>query len=251
MSTRSGEDLVDDLIDRADLVDMEVRHPRARLLRYVSIGLAAVRAELTRGGFEGLLDWSTPTALPTAPPVVGQNYLEVGWPANAVSVHGVDVNAGSSGAGARWYPLDVMSLAERRRWYSSQGLPQAWLNRTLPRELAAGDDELDPNTGKIQVFPASTEGREYQIIFLPTYPGITNEAHVVQGFDGDWIEWALWHATILALFKDDEMDPSQDAKAVRERAAIGARMLTNINRTQRAGPIQPTRAGGYSPRRWW
>lgn len=248
MSTRTVEDLIDDLIDRADLEDMEVRHPRARLMYYLTVSLRAVRAELKRGGFEGLLDWSTPAALPTAPTVAGQNYLEVDWPTTALSIHGVDVNRGSSGAGALWQALDVMSLVERRHYYANEGVPRAWLTRTLPKEAAAGDDELEP--GKIQIYPASSLGLEYQVLYFPEYPALTDEGHVVQGFDGDWIEWALWNAAIMALFKDDEMDPSQDAKATRERAIIGERMLVNINRTQRAAPIQPTRHGGIAFRRF-
>lgn len=249
MTTRTGAQLIDALIDLADLIDMEVRHPRATLLRYINVSLAAVRAELTRGGFTGLLDWSTPTALPTAPPVTGQNYLEVAWPSNAVSIHGVDVNAGTTGAGAAWYSLDTMVLAERRKWYQTQGRPQAFLIRTLPRETNPSSTALDTATGKIQIYPASTLGLEYQVIYLPEFSPLTGETHLVQGFDGDWIQWALWNAVILALFKDDEMDPSQDQKATRERAIIGERMLVNINRLNRAGPIQPTRAGGVRFRR--
>lgn len=249
MTTKTGTQLIDELIDLADLTDMEVRHPRATLLGYINTSLAAVRAELTRGGFTGLLEWSTPAALPTAPPVTGQNYLEVSWPTGAVSIHGVDVNYGSSGSGARWGALDTMVLAERRRWYGTQGPPQAFLIRTLPRETRPSSTALDTNTGKIQIFPASTLGLEYQVIYLPEFPPLTAEAHLVHGFDGDWLQWALWNAAILALFKDDEMDPTQDAKAVRERSIIGERMLVNINRVNRAGPIQPTRAGGLHFRR--
>lgn len=251
MTTATGAQLIDDLIDRADLVDMEVRHPRATLLRYINKSLAAVRSELTRGGFAGLLDWSTPTALPTTPPVVGQNYLEVSWPSGAVSIHGVDVNIGTSGAGARWYPLDEMVLAQRRRWMADSGPPQAWLIRTLPRETSPSSTSLLTTGGKIQIFPASTQGLEYQVLHLPEFPFLTAETHIVHGFDGDWLEWAVWNAVIMALFKDDEMDPTQDAKAVRERDIIGRRMLTNITRTQRSGPIQPTRAGGINFRRGW
>lgn len=248
MTTRLASELIDDLIDLADLIDMPVRHPRARLLRYITVSLRALRAELTRAGFSGLLDWTTPAALPTAPPTVGENFLEVAWPASAVSIHGIDVNMGT-GASSRWYALETMSLAERRDWYGTNGLPRAWLLRSLPKEHATPTTALDTNSGKIQIYPASTLGLEYRALYLPAYPELTSETHVVQGFDGDWIQWALWNAAIMALFKDDEMDPSQDQKAVRERDMILQRILTNINRTNRAAPIQPTRAGGVSFRR--
>lgn len=246
-TTRLGSELIDDLIDLADLEDMEVRHPRARLLRYISVSLSALRAELTRAGFEGLLDWTDPATLPTAPPTTGENFLEVSWPSNAVSIHGVDVN--TSGTTGRWYPLDTMTMAERRNWYSSAGAPRAWVTRSVPKEDAAGAASLASTSGKINIYPASSLGLYYRILYLPAYPGIASESHVVQGFDGDWIQWALWNAAILVLFKDDEMDPSQDGKAVRERQMIWDRIVTNINRTNRAGPIQPTRAGGIRLRR--
>lgn len=245
MTTRTAEQLIDDLIDRADLGDMVVRHPRARLLRYVTVSLRAVRAELTRGGFSGLLDWTTPAQLPAAPPIPGENFLEVTRPSTAVSIHGVDVN--TSGTTGRWYPLDVMSLVERRQWYETNGMPAAWLERTVAKETVPPTTALEP--GVLQIYPASTQQLYYRVLYLPAYPELTAETQVVQGFDGDWIEWALWNAAIMALFKDDEMDPTQDAKAVRERDMIGQRMLANINRTQRAAPIQPTRHGGIHFRR--
>lgn len=246
-TTRTGEQLVDDLIDLADLEDMEVRHPRDRLLRYISVSLAALRAELTRAGFEGLLDWTDPATLPTSPPTAGENFLEVDWPASAVSIHGIDVN--TSGTTGRWYALETMTMAERRKWYSTAGVPRAWVTRSVPKEQSAGGASLASTSGKINIYPASTLGLYYRALYLPAFPGITSEAHVVQGFDGDWIQWALWNAAIMVLFKDDEMDPSQDAKAVRERQMIWERILTNINRTNRAGPIQPSRAQGIHLRR--
>jgi hypothetical protein len=247
VTTRLASELIDDLIDRADLVDMEVRHPRARLLRYITVSLRAVRAELTRAGFSGLLDWTDPAQLPTAPPITGENFLEVDWPAGAVSIHGIDVN--TSGTTGRWYALDTMSLGERRDFYGTSGVPRAWVVRSVPKEAATPNTTLATTSGKLNIYPASSLGLYYRTLYLPEYPELTLETNLVQGFDGDWIEWALWNATILALFKDDEMDPTQDAKAVRERSIIGDRMMVNINRVNRAAPIQPTRAGSVRFRR--
>lgn len=246
-TTRTGVQLVDDLIDLADIGGMTVRHPRARLLRYISVSIGALRSELTRAGFSGLLDWTDPDDLPTAPPTAGENFLEVDWPADAVSIHGVDVN--TSGTTGRWYPLDTMSIAERRDFYNLSGPPRAWVTRSVPKEQAAGGTTLATTSGKINVYPASTLGLYYRILYLPAFPGITDETHVIQGFDGDWLQWVLWDAAIKVLYKDDEMDPSQDAKAVRERGAILDRIITNINRVNRAGPIQPRRGGGIHFRR--
>jgi hypothetical protein len=247
VTTRLASELIDDLIDRADLIDMPVRHTRARLLRYIIVSLRALRTELTRAGFSGLLDWTDPAALPIVPPITGENFLEVSWPSNAVSIHGVDVNTSSTTG--RWYSLDTMTMAERRDYLAGSSVPRAWVLRSVPKEATTSAATLATTSGKINIYPASALGLYYRILYLPEYPDITAEAHIVQGFDGDWLEWALWNAAIMALFKDDEMDPSQDAKAVRERDIIRERIITNINRTNRAAPIQPTRAGGVSFRR--
>jgi hypothetical protein len=243
-STRLASELITELRDRADLVDMEVRHPDATLLRYLTQSLRALRNELTAAGFTGLLDWSTSAALPTAPPVTGENFLEVAWPTEAVEIHGFDVNSGS-----RWYPLARLSLGERRDFLGHEGPPQAFLIRSLPKETQASSTAIDTNTGKIQVYPHSSTGLSYRIQYLAAYPELTSVTHIVQGFDGDWIEWVLWDATIKALFKDDEMDPSQDQKAVREREMVKGRIITNINRVNRAGAIVPSRRSGGISRR--
>jgi hypothetical protein len=246
-TTRTGTQLVDDLIDLADIGDMEVRHPRARLLRYISLSISALRAELTRSGFAGFLDWTTPAALPAAPPVTGENFLEVDWPADAVSIHGIDVN--TSGTTGRWYALDTMTMGERRDFYGSAGVPRAWVLRSVPKEQSAGGTSLATTSGKINIYPASSLALYYRALYLPAFGGLTDETHVIQGWDGDWIQWALWNAVILVLFKDDEMDPSQDSKATREREIIRDRIVTNINRVNRAAPIQPHRVGGIALRR--
>lgn len=247
MTTRTAGDLVDDLIDLADIGDMPVRHPRARLLRYLTVSLRACRAELTRAGFSGLLDWTDPAALPTAPPIAGENFLEIDWPANAVSIHGVDVN--TSGTTGRWYSLDTMTMGERRDYLANSSVPRAWVLRSVPKEKATPDASLASTSGKINIYPASTMGLQHRVLYLPEYPELSAESNLVQGFDGDWIQWALWNAVIMVLFKDNEMDPSQEASAVRERDMVRDRIITNINRTNRAAPIQPTRAGGFSFRR--
>lgn len=246
-STRTGTQLVDALIDLADIGGMPLRHPRATLLGYISDSVGELHCQLTADGFAGLLDWTDPAALPTAPPVAGENFLEIDWPSNAVSIHGVDVN--TSGTTGRWYDLDPISI-QHRRDYLTGNIPRGWVIRSIPKEQSAGGATLATTSGKINIYPASTLGLYHRVLYLPAFPGITNEAHVIQGYDGDWIQWVLWNSVIKALFKDDEMDPSQDAKAVRERAMVHERIKTNIQRTNRAAPIQPRRDGGIRLRRY-
>lgn len=251
MTTRTVTELLADLRDRADIEEMTVRHTDARLARYLTQSLRALRAELTAAGFSGLLDWSSPTALPTSPPTTGENFLEVSWPTGAVQILGFDVNLGT-GAGSRWYPLRRMSIGERRDYYGTTGHPQGFLIRSVPKEDTPADTDL--STGAIQVYPASTLGLEYRIQYLPEYPELSASpgTAVVQGFEGDWLEWAIWDAAVKVAYKDDEDDGVLYGKATSERDRVKARIVTNINRVNRAGSLSPRRAGtgwvGYRTR---
>jgi hypothetical protein len=237
-TTRLASELITELRQRTDTGDMDVRFPDAEMLRYLTQSLRGVRNELTAAGATYHLDWSTPTALPTAAATTGENFLEVSWPTEAVEILGFDVNDGS-----RWRPLRRINLDERRDYFGREGRPDAFLIRSYPKESQTSATTLDTGTGKIQVYPHSSLGLDYRIIFQAAFPELTSVTHIVQGFDGDWLEWALWDAAIKVLFKDDEMDPSQDQKAVREREMVKARIITNLQRVNRAGPIVPTRRG--------
>lgn len=244
MTTRTVTDLLADLRDRADIEEMTIRHSDTRLCRYLTQSCRALRSELTAAGFSGLLDWSSPTALPTAPPTTGENFLEVAWPPTAIEILGFDVNLGS-GASSRWYPLRRMSIGERREYAGLSGRPDAFLIRTIPKEDTPADTGL--SEGAIQVYPASALGLEYRIQYLPEFPELAASpgTAVVNGFDGDWLEWVLWDAAVKVAYKDDEDDAGGGGlyvKATTERDRVKARIVTNINRVNRAGPITPFRA---------
>jgi hypothetical protein len=245
VTARSVTELLADLRDRADIEEMTIRHTDARLCRYLTQSARALRAELTAAGFSGLLDWSTPAALPTTPPTTGENFLEVAWPPTAIEILGFDVNLGS-GASSRWYPLRRISIGERREFAGVQGHPVAFLIRTIPKEDTPADADL--SAGAIQVYPNSSLGLEYRIQYLPEFPELsaTPGTQVVNGFDGDWLEWILWDAAVKVAYKDDEDDAGGGGlyvKATTERDRVKARVVTNINRVNRAGPITPFRAG--------
>jgi hypothetical protein len=223
---------------------MELRHDDDRLCRYLTQSCRGLRAELTAASFSGLLDWSSPQALPVSPPDVGENFLEVDWPATAIEILGFDVNLGTASAG-RWYSLRRMSIGERRNYFGAQGHPEAFLIRSLPKEETPATDTL--STGAIQVYPNSSLGLDYRIQYLPEFPELVASpgTQLVQGFDGDWLEWVLWDAAVKVAYKDDEDDGSASlyVKATTERDRVKARIVTNINRVNRAGPIVPHRTG--------
>lgn len=246
MTTRALSALREDLKDRADIQGMDVRHTPAELNRYLLQSARGLRSWLTNAGFSGLLEATSPTALPTAPPTTGETFLEVAFPSNAVSIHGVDVNEGPAATG-RWYDLDAIQFSKRREYSCAVGQqPMSWLIRTIPKETP--DTTL--SAGAIQIYPASTLGLSYRIWYLPELPDLTTDTHVFQGFDGDWLEWILWDAAIKVLYKDldDAADSEGDQRATRERAIVQQRIMTNINRVQRAGPTTMRRISGRA--RW-
>lgn len=242
MTARSVSDLLGDLRDRCDIEEMPTRHTDDRLCRYITQSCRGLRNQLTADGFSGFLDWSDPTALPTSPPTAGEYFLEVDWPATAIEIFGFDVNRGTS-SGPDWDPLERITIGERRK-YRCQGVPKAFLIRSLPKEATPAADTLE--AGAIQVYPSSTLGLDYRVQYMPEFPELSAAAGntTVQGFDGDWLEWILWDAAVKVAYKDDEDDGggSLYGKATTERDKVAARIFTNINRVNRAGPVKPYRA---------
>jgi hypothetical protein len=175
---------------------------------------------------------------------VGENFLEVAWPPTAIEILGFDVNLGT-GASSRWYPLRRISIGERRDFTTAAGHPTGFLIRSIPKEATPAVTALD--AGAIQVYPASTLGLLYRVQYMPEYPELAASpgTQVVNGFEGDWLEWVLWDAAVKVAYKDDEDDAGASlyTKALSERDRAKARILTNINRVNRAGPIVPFRSG--------
>lgn len=239
--TRTVGDLLGDLRDRADIEHMARRHPPERLRHHLTQSLRGLQSELIRFGYTEHLTWGDSAALPTTAADGGdESFLEVAFPAG-IEVHGMDVNTGTN-----WYPLRKIQLEDRREYESRQGeRPAAYLLQSLPRTPDTG---TSVTAGIIQVYPASSRGDTYRLIYLEPMPPLLKNSQVVYGFDGDWLEWVVWDAAIKVLYRDDEADPSQDAKAQRERAKIESRMGVNITRVNR-GPVVPRRASGSRLRR--
>jgi len=234
MTTRTVGDLTDDLRNRADVRGMHIRHPDADLRRLLTQSLRGVRNMLTRSGGDFFLASTTPTALPTAPPT-NETFLEVAWPSTAIAIHGFDVLSGT-----KWYPLDPIHKGALRDYQNCTGIPRAFHVNTLPKETPA----TTLTAGVIQVVPLNTQGLTYRIWYLPELPELEDPTHVVQGWDGDWLEWALWDATIKLCAEDDDCQ-NVDQIAVRERGIVQERITQNLQRVQHVAPIQPRRARGY------
>jgi hypothetical protein len=232
MTTRTVGDLTYDLRERADLRGQTLRHPDSQLRRLLTQSLRACRAWVTRAVADTFIQGTAPSSLPTAPPTAGEQFLEVAFPPNAVSIIGIDVNVGNC-----WDPLEPVRFMDRRRRQHTASRPFEYCIRTLPHETP--DTTL--TAGAIQVYPLVATGLPYRVWYLPELPELEDPDHVVAGFDGDWLEWALWDATIKLAAEDDDSQ-NVDAIATRERQIVQDRVIAGAVRIQRAGPIQPTRA---------
>jgi hypothetical protein len=233
LSTRLVSELIQDLRERADIEGMTVRHPDTSLRRYLTQSLRSLRAMLTRAGADVFLEGTVPANLPTSAPVLGEQYVEVAWPTGAVSIHGIDILAGTD----RWWPLKPVSFADRRDAQLLGGPPRAFCIQTVPKTAQSPTI----TAGRILIFPLDTTGYTHRVWYLPEFPELVSDSHAVHGFEGDWLEWAVWDATIKVAAKDDDSQ-NVDQIALRERAMLQERITTNINRVQRAGPVSPRRA---------
>jgi hypothetical protein len=227
--------LVADLRQRADLRGQTTRHPDSDLKRSLVQSLRSLRALVTRSGGSFFLTATAPTALPIVPPTTGEQFLEVAWPSTALSIHGVDVLVGSI-----WCPLSPVPFAGRRDYQGGSDRPRAYVVRTLPSETP--DTTL--SAGAIQIYPLDLQGLQYRIWFLPELTEVVTGTHVVQGYDGDWLEWVLWDSTIKYAAEDDDVQ-NVDGIASRERAIVQERMVATLQIVQSAEPITPRRHRSY------
>lgn len=239
--TVSAGEIIARVLYEADAEQMEVRHPRDRLLALLTQSCrSCINMLIKNGHAEERLTWGASAALPTTAADSGaESFLEVAWPSNAVQIFGVDILRASN---ARWYSLKRIEVGDRRQYECRQGQePDAYLIQAMPRTTPASSGAANPITaGVIQIYPASTLGRTYRLITLDHFPAITKPSHQIYGFDGDAIEWITWDMVIKVLFRDDEADPSQEAKALRERAMAQDRLSTNVASAAR-GAILPKR----------
>lgn len=237
--TVAASELIARIRYEADIEQMEVRHPRDRLLVLLTQSCRSCINMLVKNGHEERLTWGTSDTLPTTAADSGaESFLEVAWPDTAVQVFGVDILR----TGGRWYSLRRLEVGDRRDYERRQGQePDAYFIQSLPHTTPASSGDSPPHTaGVIQVYPASTLGRTYRVIYLEPFPAITKPTQQIFGFDGDAHEWIVWDAVIKVLFRDDEADPAQEAKALRERALAEDRLKTNVPRAAR-GAIVPRR----------
>lgn len=236
-ATRTFAALLTDVREEGDLEELDDRHSDAELGRFMNRSIARFRTKLAALGFTLNNTATIAAPLPTAPPVVGEQYLEVPFPAGAVGIYGFDVLSNG-----RWDPLKPGTFAERRDYVQRSTLgssgPHTYVIQSVPQESGA-----TTAAGKIQLYPLSGSGQIYKIWYLPTWVDIdvvANPTFVVYGHDGTWFDWLINDTIIRSAKKDDD---SQNTYAIArdERAIAWEEIKRSAQNMNRAEPIRPVR----------
>ena len=233
--------LIADVREAADIEGLTDRHPDATLIKWINRAWRRLRAKLAQAGMPGLTTPTSIAALPTAPPVSTEQYIEVNWPDGAVGVYGVDVLLGS-----KWIPLHPMSFAQRRDFQdrgTTESAPSHWLPLTLPAESTT-----TLTAGKIALFPLATGGVNYRIWYLPVWVDITNTSYLFYGHDL-WFEWVTQTVVRRVAQKDDDAQETL-AEAIRVQGEVWAEIKRSIQMMNAAEPIQRVRRGRSNRGRW-
>ncbi len=220
--------------EEGDLEDLTDRHSDAELIRFWNRSWARLRSKLAGLGFPLDMTRTAPATLPTAPPLVGEQYLEVDFPQAAVFVYGLDVLVGG-----KWIPLKPGTFAERRDYVS---LPSVSSLGPSTYVIVSVDQESTTTTtrGKIQLYPLSAGGQSYVVWHMPAWVDVTNPAHVFYGHDGSWFDWAI-NDTIIRTAKKDDDSQNTYAIANRERDLAWEEIKRTAANLNRAEPIRPVR----------
>lgn len=236
MESRNVTRILGDVRYLADVEGQTARHPDADILRRVNTSIRALRGMVTARGAPYFLTATAPATLASTQ-VSGEGYSEVPYPADAVQIHGVDVES-SAGSGS-WYPLQPISWGQRRNAYTpGPGHPEYFSIRTIP--TATGATTV---AGAIAVFPAAASG-QYKVWYLAEFTDLAASTDVFLGLP-DWHEWVTWDVVEALAARDD--DQRETFAIARERkAAAEVRLVEAIGRVQSAGPMVPRRRA----RRW-
>lgn len=237
MSTvREHQELVDDIRYRADIRGQTQRHSDADIVRLMTQSFRGLRNKLTEAGFMGFINSTTPAALSTSTPSDGE-YTSIAYPDDATQIVGVDIEL-STGA---WRSLENVGFAARHDWLQRGGPPRVWALYAVPTTEPI-THVLTP--GALRLYPKTDQAYNYVIHYMEEFPELNpgNVTRVTQGYDGDWHEWVTWDVVCKIASADNDSQMTYQI-AVNERQLIEQRLIANINRNVRSGPVQPRRAG--------
>jgi hypothetical protein len=228
---------------RGDLEGLSDRHPSFNVNFEVNASWRMLRTMMANNDVVPVLTQTALLTLPVTAQLAGLGgWAEIPWPADAVSIHGLDVVVGGS-----WSKVNKGMLEQRRMYpYNSdradyryaQDAEAIWIEKSLPQGSAS--------PGTIMLFPVPSAG-QYILWYLSQWVDITTDTSEFPGQEA-WLQWVIWDVAIKALIRDIGVtNEAQLQEAKNERDRIWATVKPNMMRTASDGPIQvQSRYGGRS-----
>lgn len=232
MQSKTLTQIIADVRYLGDAESLTSRHPDADLTRRINSSIRALRGLVTARGGSYFIEATTAATL-AGTQITGEVYSEVPFPANAVQIHGVDVDlAPNSGS---WYSLEPVSWVQRRDSSSfCLGAPRYFTVRQIPQGSGAS-----VAAGTIDIFPAASAG-SYKIWFLGDFVDLTS-ADVFLGLP-EWHDWVIWAVVRDLAARDDDQRETYQA-ATQKQAEAEQRIFEGLGRVMSAGPLRPRRRG--------
>jgi hypothetical protein len=220
-------------IYRCDLEGILDRHPTFSLTIEVNASMRVLRQKMATNDVQSVLTTTALLNLPTTAALSGAAYwAELPWPADAVSVHGLDVLINGE-----WDTIEPGVLMQRQRHQSRAGRGELfhshagamWCPKSLPQATAT--------PGAIMVFPIPGGG-QYVLWYLTQWVDIITDTQELPGQEA-WLQWVIWDVGIKALIRDvGEGGSEQLNRAIQERDRLWADIKPAVQRVTKAGPIE-------------
>lgn len=199
---RSGADLIDDALKRADADGYETRHPRADVLRYVNQGKAALRDLIIGARGQLYFRSSTPWTFTTTKNTI---LYTSGFPTTFFQLISVRVDkSGCSPVGLELAsPLLIPELVDKRN-------------------CACYPTHYDLRPNGIEIYPRHNAGLTVTVEWMPASDDLTDtSSSYADGVDG-WEDFIVAYAAKKIAEKDD--DPRVEASCEREMQMLASRI---------------------------
>jgi hypothetical protein len=237
---RTVSALESDIQYRFSIVGLNNRHSSGsggRIRQLLNASWRETR-EITAMALDGgYLQRGATTALPVAPPVTGEVYVEVPYPVDAISVHLVLVQ---KAAGQRWRPLSPTTLPglydqQRSSTFGiSQRMPKVYALQTIPDGV--GQTET---AGKVLLAPVPSSGN-YSLWYLQGWTDRTADADTIPGA-ANHIEHAIL-GTLIKMSQPDSDSQKQAQLWMMERQRIEDLVESRARRMLDGMALEPRNA---------
>jgi hypothetical protein len=218
---------------RGDLEGFTDRHPNFSLNFEANASMRMLRLKMANNDVVAVLNQTALLTLPTQAALSNAAYwAEIPWPANAVSVHGMDVLVSG-----QWDTIDKGVLEQRsafkRRNRNGELFSSVsgamWCEKGLPQSTNAA--------GTIMLFPVPTSG-QYILWFLDAWVDINTDTAEFPGQEA-WLQWVIWDLAVKMLIRDEGQTPeSQLQECKQERDRVWADIRPNLQRLANDGPVE-------------